>query len=92
MSPSLLGAILVGALLAGFAAGWMGGRALQSTMPDVAVPALGRDLTCDGAVPRGTNSSPVGSGCAGASTPASVYGMRSADGNQTSMSRRIGDN
>ncbi len=25
-------------------------------------------------------------------TPASVYGMRSADGNQTSMSRRIGDN
>ncbi len=35
MSPSLLGAILVGALLAGFAAGWMGGRALRWTMPNV---------------------------------------------------------
>ncbi len=35
MSPSLLGAILVGDLLAGFAAGWMGGRALQWTMPNV---------------------------------------------------------
>ncbi len=57
-----------------------------------AVPAFGRDLTGDGAVRVGRIRRQLAVGCAGASTLASVYGMRFADGNETRMRRRIGDN